>query len=391
MHFSLIESFLVILLIAFIVALVCNQFKLPVILGYLFVGMLVGPYNLGWLPNTDKIKIFSDFGVVLLMFTVGLEFSISKLGTLRRSVFFVGLFQVLFCIIITTWFCLLLKINITAAVIIGSIIAMSSTATVMKQLSDQAEINTHHGANALGILLFQDLAVIPILVFVIAFTDAPQPGFSNAILWALLKGGLSVSLILISGKLFLAPMFEYIDEIGLIEIFTLAVLLVSVGAAWITHILGLSYALGAFIAGMMLAECKQRLKIKAEIRPFRDLLLGLFFISIGMLANMVMWIEYWRWILLFTCALMIAKPLLVIFLSRLARFDLSTSVRTGLLIAQGGEFGFAILLLALKNHLILDAWGQTILAGMLISFFFSSLLIRYNAPLSQYILKRKEK
>lgn len=389
MHFNLIESFLVILLVAFVVAVFCRQLNLPVVLGYLLVGVLVGPHNLGWLPNTEKIKIFANFGVVLLMFTVGLEFSIAKLGTLRRSVFLVGTFQVLFCIIITTLIGTLLKINLVAGTMIGSIIAMSSTAIVLKQISEQGELNTKHGIHATGILLFQDLAVIPVLVFVIAFSGETQPVFLSAIGLALAKGMVAIMIILVAGKLFLGPLIQFIVDMRHVEIFTLAVLLISVGAAWITHQLGLSYALGAFIAGMMLAECEHKTQIKSEIRPFRDVLLGLFFISIGMLANVGVWLHAGYWILLVVIALMIGKPLLIIGLSVLMRYDIATSVRTGLLLAQGGEFGFAILFLILHHNLIPAAWGQSVLAGMVISFLFSPILIRYNFEITSFLLPKK--
>lgn len=389
MHFNLIESFLVILLVAFVVAVFCRQLNLPVVLGYLLVGVLVGPHNLGWLPNTEKIKIFANFGVVLLMFTVGLEFSIVKLSALRRSVFLVGTFQVLFCIVITAFISTLLKINLVAGTMIGSIIAMSSTAIVLKQISEQGELNTKHGIHATGILLFQDLAVIPVLVFVIAFSGETQPVFLSAIGLALAKGMIAIMIILVAGKLFLGPLIQFIVDMRHVEIFTLAVLLISVGAAWITHQLGLSYALGAFIAGMMLAECEHKTQIKSEIRPFRDVLLGLFFISIGMLANVSVWLHAGYWILLVVIALMIGKPLLIIGLSVLMRYDIATSVRTGLLLAQGGEFGFAILFLILHHNLIPAAWGQSVLAGMVISFLFSPILIRYNSEITSFLLPKK--
>ncbi len=391
MQFSILSSFLIILSIALTVAIICRLLKLPVILGYLFVGILVGPHNLGWLPSTDKIKILADFGVVLLMFTVGLEFSVSKLYMLRRSAFFVGTFQVLFCIVTTTWVALFFKIDLVPATIIGSIVAMSSTAIVMKQLTDQSELNTRYGLHAMGILLFQDLAVIPILVFIVAFTNNAHPLYGQTILWALLKGVIAISVILIAGKLFLGPLFQFIARMKHVEIFTLAVLLVSVGSSWISHELGLSYALGAFIAGMMLAECEHKSQIKSEIRPFRDVLLGLFFISIGMLANVPEWITNWQWILLFLSALMIGKPLVIVILSIFTRYDLSTSVRTGLLLAQGGEFGFAILFLILRDNLIPEVWGQSILAGMLISFLCSPIFIRYNREITQFFLGKQNK
>lgn len=185
----------------------------------------------------------------------------------------------------------------------------------------------------------------------------------------------------------LGPVFRFITATKLDELFTLFVLFVAVGSAWLTDFFGASYALGAFIAGIMLAESEYRLQIKAEIRPFRDILLGIFFISIGMLVNITTWGQTWMWILLLVIGFMLAKPGLIFILCKLGKDDTATAFRTALVLGQGGEFGFAILSLALSQKLIPFDWSQSALAALLISFVLSPILIRYNKSITQKIFR----
>ena len=256
MDFSLVGGILIILLSAFVVTFIFRYLRVPIILGYVFVGILVGPHVLALLPNLKEIKELAEFGVVLLMFTVGLEFSLSKLFALRYSVFLLGGLQVFFSIVITVLIGTLFGMSIMASVVVGAVVAMSSTAIVMKQLTEQVELNTPHGTHAIGILLFQDLAVIPILVFIGSLAGVGEHAFWIALLWALLKGIIAIVIILALGQWLLRPLFRLIVATRVVELFTLSVLLVAVGTAWLTNILGLSYALGAFLAGIMLAECE---------------------------------------------------------------------------------------------------------------------------------------
>ncbi len=385
MQFDMIESFLVILFFALVITVIFRHLKIPIILGYVITGILVGPQVFGWLANTEIIKNLSEFGVVLLMFTVGLEFSFSELFSLRHSVFVLGSLQVAISVLLTMIIGVFFKIPIISALVIGCIVAMSSTAIVIKQLSDQSELNTQHGKNAIGILLFQDVAVIPILIFIATGSDTNS--FWITLLFSLLKSITAIAIILILGQWVLKPLFRLIEKTGTIELYTLSVLFVVIGSAWLTHVLDLSFALGAFSAGIMLAECEQRHKIKNEVRPFRDLLLALFFISIGMLVNITEWAKSWFWILLLLSGLMIAKALLIIILTKLSKYSWRTSIKTGVILAQGGEFGFAILTLALTHHLLPSDWGQSILAALMISFAFAPAIVHHNASLTKLLWK----
>ena len=282
----------------------------------------------------------------------------------------------------------MLGMSLLAALVTGSIVSMSSTALVVKQLNDQFELQSPHGLNAVGILLFQDLAVIPIIILISSLTKESHQALAVTLLWAVLKGILAIGLIFILGRWLLKPLFHFITKSRTIELFTLTVLLVTLTAAWITQSLGLSYALGAFLAGMMLAETQYRHQIEIEIRPFRDILLALFFITIGMLTNIATWAGTWSWILLLLSALVLGKMLLIIALSRFAGSYFSTAARTGIVLAQGGEFGFAILNLAMDNDILPLDYQQVILAALLLSIAISPLLIRFNKQIADFLLPK---
>ncbi|OGT39080.1 MAG: hypothetical protein A3E81_06125 [Gammaproteobacteria bacterium RIFCSPHIGHO2_12_FULL_36_30] len=388
MHFKILEIFLIILFIALIVTIIFRHAHIPIILGYVLVGTLVGPNVLGWLQNTQAIKDFAEFGVVLLMFTVGLEFSLPKLFSLWRPAFILGSLQIFFSSVITVIIGILLNMPLASSIVIGAIVAMSSTAIVTRQLLHQNEINTKHGENAIGILLFQDLAVIPILILMTRLSANDNQAIWLTLLLSFTKGVIAIAVILASGKWILKPLLRLIAGTQMIELFTLGVLFVSIGAAWFTNFLGLSYALGAFFSGIMLAECELKEKINAEIRPFRDVLLGLFFISIGMLVNVTTWPTTWHWILLLVLGLMIGKGLLITVLSKFFKDNIVTALRTGLILAQGSEFGFAILTIALSHHLLPENWGQVILAALLISFVLTPIIVRYNKKIAECLIAK---
>ncbi|HSW92969.1 MAG TPA: cation:proton antiporter [Gammaproteobacteria bacterium] len=379
----------VILLVFFVslfVTVIFRQLKLSVVLGYLLVGALVGPHALGIVPDTPKINELAEFGIVFLMFTIGLEFSLARLLSLKWSVYVTGILQILLSILFTTLVGKFLGMTTLSAVVIGSIVAMSSTALVAKQLNDQLELHSSHGMFALGILLLQDLAVVLLIILIAGLNGTHQQSLFMILLWALVKGMLAIALIFMMGRWLLKPLFRTIAKTRAIELFTLTVLLVTLGAAWITNMVGLSFALGAFLAGMMLAETEFRHQIAVEIRPFRDILLGLFFITIGMLTDVSQWYKTWEWIVLLFLTLSLAKMLLITLLGRLTGNSFSVSCRTGIVLAQGGEFGFALLTLALTEKILPPEYAQVALAALLLSIAFSPILIRFNKQIASFLL-----
>lgn len=391
MHYNILEVILFVFFIALFVTVIFRQLKLSVILGYLMVGALVGPHALGVVPDTPRINELAEFGIVFLMFTIGLEFSLMRLLALRASVYITGILQILLSIIFTTIVGKLLGMTTLGAVVIGSIVAMSSTAIVAKQLNDQLELHSPHGLFALGILLLQDLAVVLLIILIAGLNSTRHDNLGIILLWALVKGAFAITLIVMMGRLLLKPLFRTIAKTRAIELFTLTVLLVTLSAAWITNMLGLSFALGAFLAGMMLAETEFRHQIAVEIRPFRDILLGLFFITIGMLTDVSQWYNTWAWIVLLFLTLTIAKMVLITVLGRLTGNTFSVSCRTGIILAEGGEFGFALLTLALTEKIIPPDYGQVTLAALLLSIALSPILIRFNKQIANFLLLKLSK
>ncbi len=392
MHFHILENILMLLTSAVFVAVLFRRFNLPPVLGYLVIGVTVGPYGLGLIPDKQSTTELAEFGVVFLMFTIGLEFSLAKLISMRRAVLGLGGLQVAITTLITMGIALLAGGHLAAALVVGGVAAMSSTAIVSKQLNDQLELNTPHGNNAIGILLFQDIAVIPFLILIPSLAHGGHD-LGKPLLYALIKAAIVMLLIMWVGRKILRPIFHEIAATRSMEVFTLMVLLVTLGGAWLTSKMGLSSSLGAFLAGMMLGETEFRHQIEVEIRPFRDILLGLFFITIGMLLNIHAIPAAWRGILALLALFIVLKTLVIFVLCRFMGNTTNTSLRTGLVLAQGGEFGFALLSLAMGEQLFLPHYNQMILCALLLSMAVTPFIIRYNKQISLWLqpkAKRKD-
>lgn len=383
------DTVTLILLLAVFVVVVFRRLKIPPIIGYLVAGLLIGPHGFSWVQDRDDIHELADFGVVFLMFTIGLEFSLQKLARMKHLVFGLGSAQVVLTTFITSLIGYLLGMTWPQAVTVGCIVAMSSTAIVSKQLSDQHELSTPYGNHAISILLFQDISVIAFFVLIASFAGREQ-AFALPLGWALLKTLLAFLLILAAGQWIMRPLFREIARQHSLELFTLSALLVTLGASWLTYRLGLSLALGAFLAGIMLGETEFRHQIEAAIRPFRDILLGIFFVGVGMLFNIRGLPELWYWILLLLFALVVLKALLIAFLNMLTKVGYKNAIRTGLVLAQGGEFSFALLTFALSNNVLPTQYGQVVLGALLFSMALSPLIIRYNTAIANFLLPTKK-
>jgi CPA2 family monovalent cation:H+ antiporter-2 len=369
------------------VVVICLRLKLPPILGYLAIGVMMGPYGLALIANTEHTRDIAEFGVVFLLFTIGLEFSLSQMLRMKNVVLGLGGAQVVVTTAITALTGIYFGMSLEGALILGGVVTMSSTALVVKQLTDQIEMHTRHGKNAIGILLFQDLMVIPFLILASTSASAANPSLLT-IASAIGKGALALALILALGRWVLRPLFHGVARFRSTELFTLTALLITLGAAWLTSQLGLSLTLGAFVAGMMLGETEFRHQVEAEVRPFRDVLLGLFFITVGMLLDVRILPQFWGWILLLLAALILVKIVIITVLCRLGGWNDAVALRTGLVLAHGGEFGFAILTLAINGGNIEQHYGQVVLAALLISMALSPLLIRANGRIAAKLLPK---
>lgn len=380
------QPVLILLATAVLAVVVFRMLRLPPMLGYLLAGVIIGPHALGWISETDETRHLAEFGVVFLMFSIGLEFSLSKLLTMRRIVFGFGTAQVIVSILLVTVIVWMLGLDWRTGLVLGGALAMSSTAIVIKMLAERAELNSTHGRQVIGVLLFQDLAVIPLLIIIPALaTEAGSDtnNFSLMLAVAVLKIITVLTFILFLGQKLMRPWFHLVARQKSSELFVLNVLLITLGLAWLTELAGLSLALGAFLAGMLISETEYRYQVEDDIKPFRDILLGLFFITIGMLLDMQVVLENFLWVFVILAALILLKIVLIAGLSRLFGTDSSVAVRTGMSLAQAGEFGFVLLAQAGAMGLIESSVLQPVLAAMVLSMFIASFMIECSEPVVQ--------
>ena len=318
------ELTLLYLLAAVLGVVLCRSLKLPPVLGYLAVGVVIGPNALALAQDSDAIRHLGEFGVVFLMFVIGLEFNLPKLRAMRSHVFGLGLFQVALTILPAVLGTLLLSyvlgrtwpLSWQAALALSGALAMSSTAIVVKLMSDRLELESEHGKRVMGVLLFQDLAVVPLLV-VIPALDSPPDVLMRELALAGVKAAALVLLLLAGGQRLMRWWFTLVARRKSDELFVLNVLLVTLGLAFLTELAGLSLALGAFIAGILISETEYKHQVEADIRPFHDVLLGLFFITVGMLLDWRPVAERWGLVLLLVTAPVLFKLLLVTALAKL--------------------------------------------------------------------------
>ena len=355
-----------------------RSLKLPPMLGYLVVGVLIGPNALALAQDSSGVKYLAEFGVVFLMFVIGLQFNLPKLRSMRTLVFGLGLSQVLLTVLGTMAGHLVLAfayeaitgrehdMTLAGAIVLGSALAMSSTAILVKLMAERLELDSEHGKRVLGVLLFQDLAVVPLLVLIPSLGRAGGDLVLSLAL-AVLKAAALLTLLLVGGQRVMRWWLTLVARRKSEELFMLNLLLVTLGLAWLTEHAGLSLALGAFVAGMLIAETEYKHQVETDIRPFHDVLLGLFFISIGMKLDWHAVLDRWLLVLLLTTLPVLAKFGLVAGLARLFRAPPGTALRTGLYLASAGEFGFVLLTLGADNGLLGPQWVSPVLASMVLS------------------------
>jgi CPA2 family monovalent cation:H+ antiporter-2 len=364
---------------------VCRSLKLPPMLGYLVVGVLIGPNALALAQDSAGVRYLAEFGVVFLMFVLGLEFNLPKLRSMRTLVFGLGLSQVALTVMgaVVGHFLLLWLFSLTTrpwelgwqgAVVLGGAIAMSSTAIIAKLMAERLEIDSEHGRRVMGILLFQDLAVVPLLVLIPALSSGTEE-LAGSLALALLKAAGLLTVLLVGGQRVMRWWLTLVARRKSDELFMLNLLLVTLGLAWLTEHAGLSLALGAFVAGMLVAETEYKHQVETDIRPFHDVLLGLFFITIGMKLDWRPVLEQWLLVLLLTTLPLLAKFVLIAALARLFRAGPGTSLRVGLYLAQAGEFGFVLLTLGAEHRLIAPQWVSPVLAAMVLSMLAAPFLV----------------
>ena len=379
------ELTLVYLLAAVLGVVACRSLKLPPMLGYLVVGVIIGPNALALAQSSEGIRHLGEFGVVFLMFVIGLEFNLGKLRAMRSHVFGLGLLQVAFTMVLATLATLLVAalaprmwgMSWQAALALSGALAMSSTAIVVKLMVERLEMESEHGKRVMGVLLFQDLAVVPLLVLIPALA-ATGENLMQALALAAIKATALITVLLVGGQHVMRWWLTLVARRKSEELFVLNLLFITLGLAWLTELAGLSLALGAFIAGMLISETEYKHQVETDIRPFHDVLLGLFFITIGMLLDWRLVLERWPLVLLMVTLPILFKAALVAVLARGLGASWGISLRTGLYLAQAGEFGFVLLTLAQKNALVPPSLLNPILASMVLSMLATPFIVMYS-------------
>ena len=375
---SILQLVLLLLGASVLTVAACRLAGLPPILGYLLVGIAVGPHAFNILPDTGGPRHLAEFGIVFLMFSIGLEFSLPRLFAMRRIVFGLGFAQVaLTAAAIGTAATLSAGVPWLVGVGLGGALAMSSTAILSKLLADRRELDSSHGREVMGVLLFQDLAVVPLLVIIPALAQ-PSAGLAGALALAMLKAAALLTLVLFIGQRVMHTWFTLVARRKSAELFMLNVLLITLGLAWLTETAGLSMALGAFVAGMLISETEYRYMVEEDIKPFRDVLLGLFFISIGMMLDLGAIAREWPRVLAVLVALLGGKLLLAWVLSRWWGATPGTALRTGLWLCGGGEFGFVLLAHGEAVGLLASGPLQPVLAALVLSLIMAPLIVHVS-------------
>ena len=381
-------NLLIILASSLVVIALFRRLKLPPVLGYLCVGLFVGPTALDWINDSPDLPDLAELGVVFLLFSLGLEFSLPKMLKLRRVVFGLGSLQVLCSAVALGGLLYAFGMSLNGAFLLGAGLALSSTAIVSKELTSLGEIFSRHGQNAIGVLLFQDVVAVLLLTLVPVFAGSSDQAWYWALPVTLGKTVILFLGLLFASRFLLPRLFHEVAASRSAELFVLLALVIVLLTAWLTHLLGLSPALGAFLAGMLLGESHYRHQIEADIRPFRDILLGLFFVSIGMLIDLQLFVHHGFLILGLTLALMLIKGAVVALLVKLRGSDGETAWRSGLALAQGGEFCFALMAQMQSNSLIPADMAAYLLAATFCSMLLTPLLLR-AAPLIAASLHRQ--
>jgi len=336
-------SLVLLLLGASVMAVVVfRRFNLPPVLGYLFVGSVIGPHALNLMNDVHRAEYLAEFGVVFLMFSIGLEFSLPKLYAMKRIVFGLGMLQVLLSMTLISGLIMLFGISWQLGIALGGVFAMSSTAVLTKLLVERQQLDSAHGREIMGVLLFQDLAVVPLLVIIPSLTQPPEK-LAMLLGVALVKAVIVLAVILVFGQKLMRKWFHFVARAKSSEVFVLNVLLITLSLATITELAGLSLALGAFVAGMLISETEYKMQVEEDIKPFRDVLMGLFFVTIGVKLDLHILVGLWWQVLVALLALLLIKSLIVGLISLRLGASQGNAIRSGLWLCAGGEFGFVLL------------------------------------------------
>ena len=378
------------MLIAVVSVAVFKRIHLPPILAYLFAGVIAGPSGISLFAHPEEMHLLAEVGIVFLLFSLGLEFSLPKLLAMRSLVFGAGLLQMLTTTLLGCLVVLMVTdVSVSAAIVLGGMLALSSTAIVIKQVTEMGILNNVRTQLAISILLFQDLAVVPFLIVIPLLSGADSSSLAWALSLALVKGVVVVAVLMSVGKWLLPWVFREVARTRTDELFVLTTILVALLAGGLTYAFGLSMALGAFLAGMMLGESQYKYQLEADIRPFRDILMGLFFATVGMQLELRVLFEYWYWIILGVALLMVTKVVLVRISASLFAMSSVDAWSAGIKLCQVGEFSFVIAALANNHGVITPTQSSVIVCIGVISMALTPYLIERSLEIAQWLAPDK--
>ena len=385
MEFEFFEALLTILGAALVVAIVFSRLRLPSIIAYMVAGALIGPHIFAWV-DPSRFTLIAEFGVVFLLFPLGLEFSLPRMFALKGPVFGLGGAQVFVTTLVFAIAVYLWGTSVEAAIIVAGALALSSTAIVTRELAAKQQFDSRYAQLSIAVLLFQDLIAVVLLILVPVFAGEVDGSLGTQLGAALFKGAVLLILLMSAGKWLLPAIYHEVARARSDDVFVLTTLVIVLLAAWLTHSFELSMALGAFVIGMMLGEGPFKHQIDAEIRPFKDVLLGLFFVTIGMNVDLAIVGEFWARIIAFTLVLIIINVIILTALVRLMGEQKGAALRVGITLAQAGEFGLALLVIAQLNDVVPVDQASFIIAIAVLSMLCSPLLIRHVDKLAEWIL-----
>jgi len=364
------------LFISLVYNLALKKFHISPIVGYIFTGITISFFIDFTNTSKEQLSHIAEFGIVFLMFSIGLEFSLQHLNKMKKEVFVFGTLQVfLSALLFSLLSYFLFHVELKASLVIGLALALSSTAIVLKVLNENGDIHRPYGRNSVGILIFQDLAVIPILLIITILSDA-NASFGDIILHTLISAIFVALVLFFVGKFVIEKYLDYVVQTKVEELFIASILLIVLGSALFAHSFGFSFSLGAFLAGMLIAETKFKHQIEADLIPFRDLLLGVFFIAVGMQVDVGVFIENFFTIIFLSIAILALKVVLIFAILRLFTFT-KRAIKVALTLAQVGEFSFAIFALASANGLLEQNLQQILIPVVIVSLLFTSLVLRH--------------
>jgi len=387
MQVPILTEIIVILGISVVMILLFQRFKLPSILGLLATGMLAGPHGLGFIEASHEVEMLSEIGVIFLLFVIGVEFSFKHLASIKNTVFIGGTIQVAGTIAITAGIVNVFGLSLKESIFVGFLISLSSTAIVLKLLQEKGEINSPHGRISLAILIFQDIIVVPMMLFT-PIIAGKVGDIGNTLLLLLLKVLLIVGVVFVATKYIVPKVLFRVAQAKSRELFIITIILICFATAWLTSSIGLSLALGAFFAGLIISESDYSHQATANILPFREIFISFFFVSIGMLLDLRFLISHLGVVLLLTLVTLLGKATIASIGALLLKYPLRTVVLTGLALCQVGEFAFLLSATGIENDILSPLTYQYFLSVSLITMGLTPFILGYASSISDLVQKK---